>query len=83
MLTQEFNNQERVRREGEPDTGRYSCQDGLRRHPVLDANEQILIGTEMKNIKCASAGEIRVTYQNRGVETFDWALFLLKNHNFW
>ena len=38
---------------------------------MLDANEQILIGTEIKNIMCASAGEIRAIYQNRGAEMFD------------
>ena len=38
---------------------------------MLDANEQILIGTGIKNIMCASAGEIRAIYQNRGAEMFD------------
>lgn len=52
-------------------------------HPVLDANnERILIEADMEKMTFADDGEIRVTYQNGGAETFDLGIVSVEKPQF-
>ena len=50
--------------------------------PAVGCQLENSIGTEIKNIMCASAGEIRITYQNRGAEMFDLTINAVEKQQF-